>query len=63
MAAVSAKVIGGSLQLKEATTVAELASLLGVPNHQASVNGNPEDGTYELEEGEFVTFAEKVKGA
>jgi sulfur carrier protein ThiS len=63
MATVSAKVMGGSLQEKTASTVKELAEQLSVPNHQASVNGEPVDGDYELSDYEFVTFAEKVKGA
>lgn len=60
---VSCQVVGGKLQLKEASDIADLKSQLGLSNHQASVNGEPVEDTKELVEGNFVTFAPKVKGA
>ena len=63
MAKVATKVIGGQLKEMQADTVGELAALLGVTKHQASVNGEPQNNDYELSDDEYVTFAEKVKGA
>ena len=64
MATVTTQVVGGKIQLKEnVTTVAELKQILGLESHQASVNGEPEDDSYALQDGEYVTFAPKVKGA
>lgn len=60
---VSCQVVGGKLQLKEAETIADLKQQLGLTNHQASINGEPAEDSQGLEEGNFVTFAPKVKGA
>ena len=63
MAKVHTQVTGGSIQEKEATTVGELKSLLGLTNYTATVNGDPASDDYELEDFEFVSFALATKGA
>ena len=63
MAKVTAKLIGGSLQEKTAGTVGELAAMLGAEKYQATVNGDPADHDDDLSDYDYVTFAEKVKGA
>ncbi len=47
---------------KEAATVGELKTQLGLTNYTASVNGDPVDDAYQLEDYEFVTLAQAVKG-
>lgn len=61
MAKVQVQVAGGSIQSKEASTVAELASMVGAAGYQPSVNGEPVDGDAELEDYQFVTFSKAVK--
>lgn len=61
MAKVQVKVAGGEIQERQANTVEELASQLGVGSYTATVNGEPVDGDYELEDYEFVSFAKPVK--
>jgi hypothetical protein len=61
LAKVTVQVAGGDPQQKEAETVADLMSSMNLEGHTATVNGEPEDGSYELEDFEFVTFAKKVK--
>lgn len=63
MAKVQVQVVGGDIKSKEATTVAELQSALGLATYQASVNGEPVDGDHELSDYEFVSLSPKVKGA
>lgn len=64
MAKVRAQVTGGSIVEKEATTVAELKSLMSLAgNYTATVNGEPTNDDYELSDFEFVSFALAVKGA
>jgi hypothetical protein len=63
MAKIIAHVLGGTPTEKEASTVAELKSQLQLANYSAKVNKEPVDDSYELEEGDLVTFAQQVKGA
>ena len=59
------KVLGGRPQeaeLDEEATVGDLKSQLGLSRHTASVNGNPADDDEELNDGDFVTLSEPVKG-
>lgn len=62
MAQVSVKIAGGSMQLKDAATIGELKNSLGLTNHSAAVNGEIEDDSYQLSEGEFITLSPQVKG-
>ncbi len=55
------QVAGGAKQVKAAATVSELADLVGAAGYQATINGEPQDGSYELSSGEFVSFAKPVK--
>lgn len=62
MAKVQVKVAGGSIQEKEAYNISALMAQLSLDGeYQASVNGEPQDGEYVLEDYEFVTFSKKVK--
>jgi hypothetical protein len=62
MAQVQAKVAGGSIRELNADTVEELRDMMGLDNeYQATVNGEPQDSSYELEDYEFVSFSKKVK--
>ena len=61
MAKVQVKVAGGTIQEKEASCVADLARMVHAEGFQASVNGEPVDGDYQLEDFEFVSFAKPVK--
>lgn len=64
MAKVRVQVAGGSVQIKEASTVGELAKLVGADGFQATVDGDTADYDQELEgdEGDsFVSFARPVK--
>lgn len=52
-----------SILEKEADTIAQLRAQLELDDsYQATVNGEPEDDDYELQDYEFVAFAAKVKG-
>ena len=45
------------------STVSEIREKMSLAsNYIASVNGEPADDDYELEDGDFVTLSEKVKG-
>lgn len=63
MAKVTVQVAGGQPQQKEAITIAGLKEQMSLPNHAATVNGEPADNSYELSDYEFVTLAAAVKGA
>jgi hypothetical protein len=63
MASVQVQVAGGSIKQVEADTIEELKAKLGASTHQATVNGEPQDGDYDLSDFEFVTLTAKVKGA
>lgn len=62
MASVVACVLGGRPQRKEAETVGDLRDLMNLDGHKASVQGEPVDDDYELEDEDFVSFAPSVKG-
>lgn len=61
MARVQVQVAGGSIQLKEADTVGELAQMVSAAGYQATVNGEPVDKDHELQDFEFVSLAKPVK--
>lgn len=63
MAKVQAQVVGGDIKALNAETVAELKAQMGLKNHTATVNGEPQGDDYELKDYEFVSFAQQVKGA
>lgn len=62
MAKVVVKLLGGQLQEQEARTVGGLKQALNVPTYAASVNGDPANDSYELQDHEFVTLSPAVKG-
>jgi len=61
MANVNAQTAGGAIQRKNARTVDDLAVQVGATGFIATVNGEPQAGTYVLSEDEFVSFAKPVK--
>lgn len=63
MARVQVQVVGGSIVEKHARTIGELKSQMDLTNYQGSVNGEPEQDNYELNDYEFVSFSQQVKGA
>jgi sulfur carrier protein ThiS len=63
MAKIQVQALGGSIQQKDARNVKELKEALNLPNHQATVNGEPVSDDHEFSDYEFVTLTEKVKGA
>ena len=63
MAKVQVQPVGGSITQREATTVSDLKRQMDLPTYQATVNGEPVDDNYDLEDYEFVSLAPKVKGA
>lgn len=62
MAKVIVKLIGGTPQEKEASTVGDLKRSLSLSNHTATVNGEPADDSQELNDFELVHFVQAVKG-
>lgn len=62
MASVIASVLGGQPQRREASTIAEIKELLNVPNHTATLNGEPVDDDTDLSDEDFVSLAPAVKG-
>lgn len=64
---VIAQVVGGQKKIidKEVETVGDVRTELYLSaNYKASVNGEPSDSdSEELEDRDFVSFAEQVKGA
>lgn len=55
--------LGGAPVLKSANTVAELATQLNLGNNlSVSIGGESADYSTELEDYDFVSFGEKVKG-
>jgi len=65
MISVMSKVLGGSAkanELSDEATVGDLKEILGLSKHTASVNGDSVDDDYELSDGDYVNFAEAVKG-
>ena len=62
MAKVQVQVAGGSVQQKDSgVTIGELAQSVGAEGFIATVNGEPVDNDYEVEDYEFVSFAKPVK--
>jgi len=62
MVKVIVKVLGGSLQELEASTVGEIKGKLSLSNHSVTVNGESAENDQELLEGQLVTLAPSVKG-
>jgi hypothetical protein len=63
MAKVTAQVLGGEVKvLEDVFDVGEVKAELQVPEHTATVNGEPADDDYELEDYEFVSLSPSVKG-
>jgi len=62
MAKVIVKVLGGSLQELEASTVGEIKEELSLSSHSATVNGESASDDQELSDGELITLAPSVKG-
>ena len=64
MAKVTAQAVGGTAKvLENMGTVADVKRELDLVSYQATVNGEPADDDYELDDYEFVTLSPKVKGA
>lgn len=61
MANVNAQAAGGAIQRKSARTIDDLALQVGAQGYIATVNGEPQAGSYVLQEDEFVSFAKPVK--
>ena len=60
---ITAQVLGGTPQSGiEANTVGDVKSKLGVPNHSASVNGQPASDSTVLSSYQFVSLSPAVKG-
>lgn len=64
MAKVTGQVFGqDTAKVVEVDTVQELYEALGLTeNHTATINGEPADMDQELEDFDFVTFTQNVKG-
>lgn len=64
MAKVQAKVMGGAIQEFEGVEdLCDVRKKLGLSkDYTATVNGEPEDGDYALEDFQYVVFAPAVKG-
>lgn len=60
---ITAQALGGQAKTMEASTVRDAFNQLGLSgNYTASINGNPASMDDDLNEYEFVTFAQAVKG-
>jgi len=60
---VTAQVLGGSPRvLDDVFSVADVKEEMGVPNHTATVNGEPADDDEGLDDYSFVNLAPAVKG-
>jgi len=62
MAKVIVKVTGGSAVPHDASSVSELKSKLNLQGYTASVDGEPANDGDELEDGNYVTFSQAIKG-
>ena len=62
---VVAQVVGGKKQVHDdVETVADVRNKMGLAsNYTASINGEPASDTSIVDDSDFVTFAESVKGA
>lgn len=57
------QVLGGSKQVLDgATTVSDVKRQLGVDKYSASINGEPASDHQQLEDGDFVSLSQAVKG-
>ncbi len=57
------QILGGSKQvLDNVNTVGDVKTKLNVQAYTASVNGSPVTDNQELEEGDFVSLSQAVKG-
>jgi hypothetical protein len=61
MARVTAQVAGGTRKDGEARTIAELKAKLNADGYTAVVNGENEDDSYELRDGDFVALSQPLK--
>lgn len=60
---ITAQALGGQAKVIEADTVSDAFNQLGLSgNYTASINGEPASMSDSLEEYNFVTFAQAVKG-
>jgi len=59
---VHAQVLGGEIKTVEVDTVGDVRKLLEVPNHTASVDGEPAEDDEELADFSFVSFSPAIKG-
>lgn len=58
-----AQVLGGEKKVMDGvTTVADVKAKLGVSGYTASINGSPANDQDALQEGEFVSLSQAVKG-
>lgn len=63
MAKVTVEITGAQPQVvTDMNTVADVKTKFGKANYVAKVNGESVDDSYELNDYEFVTLAENVKG-
>jgi hypothetical protein len=63
MATVAAKVVGGKLKEFDCDSVSELKAEMGLTgNYSAQINGEPADDDDDLNDHDFVTFTQSVKG-
>jgi len=60
---VFAQVIGGEIKKVSLGTVGDVKRELNVPNHTATVNGEPAENSTRLSNRDFVSLAPAVKGA
>lgn len=63
MARVTVQVAGGSEKQVEAESIADLKEQLGLEGYTASVDGEPADDSHQLENFQFVSLSQQVKGA
>lgn len=64
MARVAAIVVGANEEkFITANTVGEVKAAMNAKTYTATVNGEPADDSHELEENDFVSLAQSVKGA
>lgn len=62
MAKVTVKVTGGDIKEMNADTVGDIKDELNLSDYTATVNGEPAEDDYELEDFNFVTLSTAVKG-
>ena len=63
MANITVKVTGGNVQeMSDVDTVGQVKARLSLQSYTATVNGEPEDDDFELEDYNYVTLSTAVKG-